>query len=140
MSLSDDIDRLTEYLNSDEERLGELSPPGYAMTRFITPTFPSSPFMVTSSDGEMDDTGPYVADDWDQDIDTGAMFCNPRDGAPQYLRVLSQDNNDIVAVDSMGNDNSFTFTALPDNTIPTEDPPLNESQLQAMRNQPGVVS
>jgi hypothetical protein len=136
--MTDDMDRIIEYMNSDEPRLGQLSPPGYAMTRFITPTLPSEPFMIEDRDDDGDSSGPYVASDWNEDPDTGAMFCNPPDGSPQYMRVISQDGNDVISIDGMGEEHEWSFVPLPDNTLPAPDMSLSPAQANRIADQTGA--
>jgi len=135
--MTDDMDRIVEHLNSDAPKLGELSPPGYEQTRFIAPTMPSEPFMIDSDD-EGDSTGPYVSSDWSEDPDTGAMFCHPPDGSPQYMRVISQDGDDFISVDGMGETHECSFDRLPDNTLPAPDMSLSAKQADTIADQTGA--
>lgn len=136
--MTDDMDRLIEHMNSDTPRLGQLSPPGYEQTFFDTPQFPDGPFTIEDRDEDGDSSGPYIASDWNQDPDTGAMFCNPPDGSPQYMRVISQDGNDVVSIDGMGNEHEWTFVPIPDNSLPAPDMSLTPQQADQIANQTGA--
>lgn len=102
-------------------KLSELSPPGYEQVVFLTPTLPTGPFMLDEDDTTDGLNGPFDAEDFETDPDTNIMFSIPVAGHREYLRVLMQDHNTIITVDSMGAIHTYKIVPVPDNSMPIED-------------------
>lgn len=127
---------------TDVEPLSPLNPPGYEQTEFVKPNLPSVPFMLSGDlDAAGSMAGPYRGDEWGFDPISNIGFHQPLDGNTEYLRVLVQDNNELLTVDGDGEEHDQTIVVIPDNTMPldgTDAGSLTDAQRSVISNVTGA--
>lgn len=87
---------------------------------YVTPTFPSEPFMLqpVDIDGMSGPIGPYRAEDFYTDPETGLTRSTEEGGSNLYLRTMGQSGNTLYTHDGEGNDNTWMMIPIPDNSMP----------------------
>jgi hypothetical protein len=115
------------------------------MPDYIMPMLPQEPFMLQPIDNpEMPGSiGPYRADEFIQDPDTGVTRSTEEGGSNTYLPVVSQQGMTLNTQDEDGNAGQWMVMPLPDNTMALDGADagsLTDSQRDAITDRTGAVS
>jgi hypothetical protein len=101
--------------------LTPLNPPGYEQTVFQPWVVPQDKlFMIGAAVGEnnVQEDGPYSADDWTVDPITNIAMCGNSTGHPLFVRCIYQSGDKYTSVDGAGEPYEYVLRAVE----PGEDP------------------
>ena len=113
--------------------------------QYIMPLLPGEPFMLQPVDNPQmpGAIGPYRANDFIQDQETGITRSTEEGGSNIYLPVISQQGDTLSTLDNEGNAGEWMVIPIPDNTMPDDGADagsLSSAQAQVMANVKDAVT